>query len=90
MAGRAVAWRPGWGWRRGRGLLCFQRIFLPLDTQMVSVLLKLGSKMALTSGTSAKAVLKIGNASEQLANLVPRDSTPSEDKPIHEFVERWA
>lgn len=75
-------------WRRG--LLCFQCIFLPLDTQMVSVLLKLGSKMALTSGTIPKAVLKIGNASEQLANLVPRASTPSGDKPIHGFVERWA
>lgn len=71
-------------WRRG--LLCFQCIFLPL----VSVLLKLGSKMALTSGTTPKAVLKIGNASEHLANLVPRASTPSEDKPIHGFVARWA
>lgn len=46
---------------------------LPLDIQMVSVLLKLGSKMALTSGFP-----KIGNASEQLVNLV------------HGFIERWA
>ena len=67
------------------GLLCFQRIFLPLDIQMVSVLLKLGSKMALTSG-----IPKIGNASDQLVNLVPRASAPSEDKPIHGFAERWA
>lgn len=58
---------------------------LPLDIQMVSVLLKLGNKMALTSGFP-----KIGNASEQLVNLVPRASAPSEDKPIHGFVERWA
>lgn len=77
-----MAWRLGRGWRRGRGLLCFQRIFLPLDTQTVSVLLKLGSKMALTSGTSAKTVLKIGNASEQLANLIPRASTPSKINPF--------
>ncbi|KAM7331415.1 hypothetical protein ACRRTK_008123 [Alexandromys fortis] len=58
---------------------------LPLDIQMVSVLLKLGSKMALTSGFP-----KIGNASEQLVNLVPRASAPSEDKPIHGFIEWWA